>query len=95
MASLRKIKKDIAFLSGEIISNSYLALYFQGEDASEKLSEVISKAVDLHNRIITAINNNPETNNARLTRKYYAAIEKDMMNSTDALFLEISNICQK
>ncbi len=95
MASLRKIKKDIAFLSGEIISNSYLALYFQGEEATEPLSQVISKSIELHNRIITAINSNPEATNARLTRKYYAAIEKDMMDSTDALFQEISTICQK
>ena len=95
MASIRKIKKDIAFLSGEIISNSYLALYFQGEEATEALSQVISKAIELHNRIITAVNSNPEKNNAKLTRKYYAALEKDMFDSTDALFLEISAICQK
>lgn len=92
---LRTIKKEISFLTGEIISNCYMALYFQGDKAEAQLAQVIQTAVESHNAMIERANHPAEKNNARLTRKHYAALRNDMIESADKLFSEISAICSK
>lgn len=93
MAKLRTIKKDIAYLTGEVISNCYLALYFQGESSQDKLTTLINKAVDMHNTLIERANHPAEKNNPRLVRKHYAAIKVELFSGVDTLFGEISTIC--
>lgn len=93
MATLRSIKKDIAYLTGEVISNAYLALYFQGEGAETALTDVISKAVDMHNSLIERANHPADKKNRTLVRKHYAALRSDMIAGVDSLFGEISNVC--
>lgn len=92
---LRTIKKEISFLTGEIISNCYMALYFQGDKTEKPLADVIQKAVEAHNSLIERANHPAEKHNARLTRKHYAALRNDMIESADTLFTQISTICSK
>lgn len=95
MAKLRTIKKEISFLAGEIISNSYMALSFQGEKAAEPLAKVIEKAVIMYNELIVKANHPAEKHNAKLVRKHYTAVRAEMLDTADALFAEISAICSK
>jgi len=91
MASIRKFKKNLAYLTGEIISNCELANYFQGTKATEDLSKVITKAIEQHNSFRDAALNAPKEGR----KQFFAKLNKDIIESADALFLEISNICQK
>lgn len=93
MAKLRLIKRDIAYLTGEVISNCYLALYFQGEGAQAKVEELILKAVELHNSLIERANHPAEKNNPRLVRKHYAALRADLLSGVDDLFTDLSKVC--
>lgn len=95
MANLRGIKKDIAYLVGEVISNANLAFYFQGEAAQKPLCEVIEKSIDLHNNLIERANHPAEKHNSKLVRKHYSAIKTDLMVGVDGLFNDISTICSK
>lgn len=95
MAKLRTIKKDIAYLTGEVISNCYLALYFQGEGVEDQISAIITRAVELHNSLIERANHPAEKHNTRLVKKHYAAVQADMLNGVDALFTGISAVCTK
>lgn len=94
MASIRKTKKEVSFLINEVISNSYMALYFQGEKHQDALVGVVSKAVELHNTTIEQLNHPAEKHNARLVRKHYRAVRENVISSVDGLFQEISTICQ-
>ncbi len=93
MAKLRTIKKEISFLTGEIISNCYMAIYFQGENAIEPLSGVIEKAVTLHESLRQRANKPAEKHNKKLVRKHYTAIRAEMIQGADQLFEEISTVC--
>lgn len=94
MATIRNTKKEIAYLTGEVISNCYLALYFQGEEHQDALATIINNAADLHNELIYRVNHPSEKHNRSLVRKHYKAIENDMITKVDALFQEISNVCK-
>lgn len=95
MAKLRTIKKEISYLTGEIISNCYLALAFQGEEAAQPLANVIEKAVAMYNELTLRANHPAEKHNVKLVRKHYAALRAEMLDTTDALFSEISAVCSK
>lgn len=94
MATIRFTKKEIAYLTGEVISNCYLALYFQGKEQEDAILKIIDKAVELHNELIYRVNNPAEKHNRSLIKKHYRAIENDMITRVDALFQEISNACK-
>ncbi len=95
MANLRTIKKEINYLTSEIVSNCYLAVYFQGEESAEALSAIISKAVDMNNTLRDRANHPAEKHNTKLVRKHYAAIYADLLSTSDELFQEISAVCSK
>lgn len=95
MAQLRTIKKDIAYLTGEVISNCYLALYFQGEGAQAEVEGLILKAIELHNSLIERANHPAEKNNPRLVRKHYVGVRADLMAGVDGIFTDLSKICAK
>ena len=45
MASIRRIKRDIDFLANEVISDCYMALYFNDGAKREQIVAVIEEAV--------------------------------------------------
>ncbi len=95
MANLRTIKKDIAYHTGEVISNCYMALYFQGEEAQEPLTKVIEQAIELYNDLTQRANHPAEKHNAKLVRKHYTAINADLYSGIEKLFAQISEVCSK
>lgn len=90
MASIRGIKNDIDYLVSEIISDCYVALYFNGEDKREAIVSIIEDAVTLRNDMFERVNNMPEKNNSRLVKKYYARIRLEMMEKVDGMFDKLS-----
>lgn len=82
-------------MTGEVISNCYLALYFQGEGAQAEVEKLIVKAVDMHNSLIERANHPAEKKNARLVRKHYAAVRADLMSGVDGLFTDLSKVCAR
>ena len=52
MASLRGIKNDIDYLVSEVISDCYMALYFNDQSKREGIVAVIEEAVDFRNEMI-------------------------------------------
>ncbi len=91
MASLRKLKKDIDYLMDEVVTDSYLSLYFHPEHR-EEIVGVIRDAVDLRNSLYDRANNPVEKKSVSLVRKHYAAVRRDMFDGTDKLFVRLSEI---
>ena len=51
MASIRRIKRDIDFLANEVISDCYMALYFNDGAKREQIVAVIEEAVEFRNEL--------------------------------------------
>jgi hypothetical protein len=89
MASLRRLKKDISYLMDEVVTDSYLSLYFHPESRDE-IIKVIESAVELRNSLYDRANNPAEPKSRSLVRKHYAALRRDMFTGTDELFVRLS-----
>ena len=86
MASIRGIKNEIDYLVSEVISDGYMALYFNVEKRDAIVS-VIEEAVAMRNNLYEKVNKS-------LVRKHYAQIRRDMISGTDDLFRKLSDICK-
>ncbi|MFI3295222.1 MAG: hypothetical protein R3Y19_04305 [Rikenellaceae bacterium] len=94
MASIRQSKKVVSYLIGEVISNSYLAIYFH-EESKDQLLDVIAQAIELHDTVVYKLNHPAEKKNPSLVRKHYRLTNQELINGVDELFVKISEICQK
>lgn len=94
MASVRIIKNDIDYLVSEIISDCYMALYFNKEDKRKDIIVIIEEAVAFRNEMYHRANNPADKKNRSLVKKHYAQMRRDMMKQVDAMFDKLSTICQ-
>lgn len=94
MASIRGFKNDIDYLVSEIISDCYVALYFNEADKREAIVSVIEDAVAFRNDMFKQINNPPEKKNGSLVKKHYAHLRREMMSQVDVMFEKLSGICK-
>ena len=93
MASIRGIKNEIDYLVSEVISDGYMALYFNVEKRDAIVS-VIEEAVAMRNNLYEKVNNPADKQNKSLVRKHYAQIRRDMISGPDDLFRKLSDICK-
>ena len=93
MASIRSIKKDIDYLVSEVISDSYLTIYFHPEK-KEQAVKVMEEAVTLRNNLVSRANNPAEKNNQHLVRRHYGKLRSDLLEGVDSLFNKLSEICK-
>jgi predicted HAD superfamily phosphohydrolase len=83
------LKRDINYLMDEVVTDSYLSLYFHPEH-KDAIVGVIRDAVDLRNSLYDRANNPVEKKSKSLVRKHYAAVRRDMFEGIDELFVRLS-----
>jgi predicted nucleic acid-binding OB-fold protein len=76
MAKIRNLKKDVRYLTSELISEVLTYKYYHPELTDEKLSNVISDIIDINNDMLVKINNIAEPKNPKLVKKYFAEIRE-------------------
>ena len=88
MANIRGIKKDINFLTGEVISDCFTFMYLYPDKKREEALDIISDAADLRNSLVERVNTKPEGK----AKAHYNAIFQDLLNGVDSNFKRISEL---
>ena len=94
MASIRTLKKDLAYLVNAVISDASVALYFQPASQRDAIFGLVEKAAELNNPLLDRINRPAEKHNPSLVKKHYAQIRREMTEGVEKLFEELSQICK-
>ena len=94
MASIRTLKKDLAYLVNAVISDASVALYFQPASPRDAIFGLVEKAAELNNTLLDRINRPAEKHNPSLVKKHYAQIRREMTEGVEKLFEELSQICK-
>ncbi len=95
MASIRRLKKDVDYLVGEVVSNSLTCMYFLPAEKKEEIIAIVEKSVALRNELFNRINNPKEKHNPRLLRKEFRQIQTELMETVDGMFMELSKMYEK
>jgi len=83
MAKIRDLKKDVNFLTSEIISQAFFVQYLFPETKEKKLTEIIEKAVLLRNNTIKSINSYNKDGKAKT---YYRETQEKFVKEVFELF---------
>lgn len=87
MASIRRLKKDINYLTDEIVQHSLLInlLYKDNED---KIKEVIETAMNNHRELMKRVVVKKQA------KAVYKEIRKDLIEKTDSAFKKLAEITE-
>lgn len=95
MSSIRRLKKDVDLLVFEVISDCFVYGRLHPEEKDEKVSEIISDAVNLRNNLIGRINAPVKTEAPKEKRSYYNSIVRDLFIGVDGLCGRLSDLTAK
>ena len=92
MASIRRLKKDIQFLSAQLIGDC-IDLIDSFEDGKERqVMAIIEEAVSLHNNMIDRACHPDGKDNPKLVRKFYQQLKKDFIQGLDGCYKKLEEL---
>lgn len=85
MANKRTLKKDINYLTFDLIAECFTYQYFHKEAEIGKIEEAASKILENRNELISRINHIDGKENPKLVKAYFKKVRMDFEKSLDAL----------
>jgi hypothetical protein len=85
MASIRKLKKNLNYLTQELINECLAYQYFNKEADREKVAEVLNAIIENHNDMIYRINHCDVKGDKKKVKEYFRNIIKDFNKSIELL----------
>jgi hypothetical protein len=92
MASVRNLKKDIAFLASEVISDCQLFVLLHPKQNTDAAYSIIEDAVELYNLMIQRANHPDGKDNPKLVKQHYRTLRTDLLSQTHSLFERIGKL---
>ena len=85
MASIRKLKKEVNYLSYELLTEAFAYKHFHPDMDEKKFDDVIKKIVSTRNDIISRINHPEESKNPENLNQHFQEVKKDMISMIQVL----------
>ena len=93
MASIRNLKKEIAFLSSQVIGDSIdLVQAFNGKE--QEAMAVIDDVVSLHNDMVGKVNSPDGKDNPKMVKAYYQRLKKDYISGINEAYKKLEDLVQ-
>ena len=91
MASIRQLKKEIEFLSSQLIGDCIdFVQTFNGKEL--EAMAVIDEIVVLHNSTVDRINNPDGKDNPKLVKAYYQKLKKDYVTGVNEAYKRLEDL---
>jgi len=94
MASRRRLKKDIDYLSFEVISDCYNYNYLH-PGKNDQVLDIVRDTIITRNQLIARVNHPDGKDNPKLVKDYYKAISTDLFKGVDKSFERLSNLIKE
>lgn len=97
MATIRDLKKDIDYLTNEVINDSLLALEVHGKKVEEQVNNLINEVIEFNETLRKKINERPRGKKRHQSKKheqkkYIKEIQKQVEEQFPVFFERISQI---
>jgi hypothetical protein len=93
MASKKNIKKDIRFLVEQVINDALeLGVVIEKEEDKKSVLEVIVDLVDLHNDLISRVNNPDGKDDPKLVKQHYNKIYDDLLKKSSEAYDKLNGL---
>ncbi len=95
MAKLRDLKKDIDYLTSEIIAEAYTVSLLFPEVKEDKVDGVLQKAIQMNQEFISRVNHPNGKDNPKLVKQYFKQLHKDLLTAYNGLVDEVNTLTPK
>jgi hypothetical protein len=85
MASRKNLKKDINYLTFELLTECYTFQYFHKDSNPETINKIATEILDNRNDLISRINHIDGKLNPKLVKAHFNKIRKDYEKSVEEL----------
>jgi hypothetical protein len=92
MANIRNLKKDIAGIVSDVISDCQLFILFNPKHNTEAAYSVVEDAIEMYNRMLHRVNHPNGKDNPKLVKQHYKALHEDLLKESNILFERISKL---
>ncbi len=92
MASRRKLKKTIKFVSSELITDIYFRCLISKSVDDQKIDELVEKIMSLEHEYVLRVNRPDGKDNPTLVKVYFRKLFADWQLAMEKLIKEIENI---
>lgn len=89
MASRRKLKKIIRFVSSELITDIYFRCLMSKEVDEQEVDEIVIEIMDLNREYILRTNRPDGKNNPKLVKAYFRKLYSDWQTAMEKVINEI------
>ncbi len=95
MANKRNLKKDINWLTEEVVSDCLVYFEFKENRDEKQLAEIINTIISKRNELFTKINK-PTSNLSRIeVKNFYNQLVKEMFQTTNDCLEKLSALAKK
>jgi len=92
MASIRKLKKDIQFLTAEGINDCINLVDDNDKEKNTKILDMLKEIVAHHNNIIERVCHPDGKDNPKLTKKFYRELRIDFIHGLDEFYKKLESL---
>ena len=89
MASRRKLKKTIKFVSSELITDIYFRLLMSKNAKEETVDQLVVKIVDLNREFVLRASHPNGKDNPKIIKQYYTKLYTDWQDKLAVVLKEI------
>ncbi len=90
MANRRNLKKDIQFLTSQLIVDAVEIAEQANPEVQDEIIKIISNAAVLHNDLIVRVNHIDGKDNPKMVKKFFKTIVDDLLKGMDALYSKLA-----
>ncbi len=93
MANKRNLKKEINYISNELIAEClFNKLYITDNNSSSKIDELLSKIISFQDDFLRRVNTPDGKDNPKLVKKYYKSLIKSFDDKIGEILKEIGEL---
>ena len=92
MASRRKLKQTIQFVSSELITDIYFRCLMSKEIDDQKVDKIVIEIMDLNREFVLRVNRPDGKNNPKLVKTYFRKLFSDWQTAIEKVITKIEKI---
>lgn len=92
MANIRDIKKDINYLTGEVLSDCFLFLHLHTGKKETEIMQILTDVVELRNELIGKVNHVPAEGGLKAKKAHFNTISSELVTKIDEHLQKLSKI---
>ncbi|HQB69156.1 MAG TPA: hypothetical protein P5564_06735 [Paludibacteraceae bacterium] len=90
MANRRTLKKNIQFITSELVTESYIKHLMLKKMDTESFNSILKKIADLNNDFLSRVNHPNGTKEPKLVKAYYKKLIADFNKEVDQIVEELN-----